>query len=64
MEGTPGHPAPEECAVCLKLGDRSLVWFMREMRGADDEQRAELRARFAAARGNSWNYREREVMVK
>jgi hypothetical protein len=50
----------KRCATCVKLGDRSLLWYMREMRAATtDEQRAELRARFAAAKGNSWMARDR-----
>jgi hypothetical protein len=62
-EATPAVPAELECRVCVKLGDRSLVWFMREMREAtDDRRRQELHERFAAARGRSWNYRERQVM--
>lgn len=54
-----------ECKVCEKLGDRSLLRFMREMREArSDEERAALRARFDAAKGRSWNDAERRVMEK
>lgn len=37
-----------ECALCLKLGDRSLVWLLRA--GPTPENIA----RFKAARGRSW----------
>lgn len=54
-----------ECPVCAKLGDRSLIWFIKEMqRAATPEERAELRARFDAARSRSWNSAEREAVER
>lgn len=44
-----------ECALCAKLGDRSLNWFIREMAAARGNcaKVVELKARFAAAKGRS-----------
>jgi len=46
----------------VKLGDRSLLRYMRELRETPLEDRAALRARFDAARGRSYNRAERGVM--
>lgn len=47
-------PSDGTCAVCLKLGDRSLLWLLRAMKDArSDEERATIRARFAAAKDRS-----------
>lgn len=67
------HPCPNcgqrvegetpECAVCRKLGDRSLTRFIRLMgQATTPEERAELRRRFDAAKGRSWNAVERQLM--
>lgn len=46
--------APRECAVCLKLGDRSLLWFLRAYKGSQNEgERADVLRRFHAAKGRS-----------
>lgn len=61
-----GVPSDEdECKVCQKLGDRSLTRFMRLIRESkSDEERAEIRRRFDAAKGRSYNPAEREVMKR
>ena len=54
QEATGEVPAETEDAVCRKLGDRSLVWFLRAYREAEgDDERANIRRRFDAARGRS-----------
>lgn len=54
--------AEPECAVCRKLGDRSLVRLLRELPQAAEGERQELLARFRAAKGRSYNSAERAVM--
>ena len=42
------------CSLCVKLGDRSLVWLLGALRDAEtDEERQEYMRRFRAARGRS-----------
>jgi len=49
-----GQVPPEECNICVKLGDRSLVSYMRRMQLAKSpEERAAIRALFDAAKGRS-----------
>lgn len=49
-----GEPTPDECALCIRLGDRSLVRIIRLFNEATTEaERADIRARFAAAKGRS-----------
>lgn len=53
------------CTLCKKLGDRSLVWFGRAWAAAtSDEERAEIKRRFAAARGRSWMRDDIERHIK
>lgn len=53
---------PPECPTCVKLGDRSLLWFMQAIRAAQTpEERHVIRQRFDAAKGRSWTTREREL---
>lgn len=53
------------CVLCRKLGDRSLVWYMKRMRNATSEgERRELRARFRAARGRSLMYDDVVQLMK
>jgi hypothetical protein len=42
------------CVLCRKLGDRSLVWFMRAYKEADNKR--VIIDRFRAAKGRSWMY--------
>ena len=47
-------PAPTECRVCVKLGDRSLVWFLRAFGEAEtDTDRTDVLRRFEAAKGRA-----------
>ena len=56
----------DECGLCRMLGDRCLVWYMRAMKeaGTDKAAVAELRARFAAARGRSWQWPQVDRVIK
>jgi hypothetical protein len=52
-----------ECLFCRRIGDRSLIRIMREMRECRTaEARHALLARFHAAKGRTWTPRERSLM--
>ena len=54
FEQKAGIADPTECKVCVKLGDRSLVWFLRAFEEAEtEEDRILIRKRFAVAKGRS-----------
>lgn len=60
-------PSPEvpTCQLCVKLGDRSLTWFLRAYREADtDEERDTVITRFRKARGRATIGAESERRVR